>query len=98
MACKMKGKQLSRELDISRTSKKVSYFPFGPGPLHGIFGQSQLPSHSPLLLFSWSEPDRHTWEKCIHARKNTLKHDFCQSQQKKAKYNNANKSWAENFA
>lgn len=69
MACKMKGKQLSRELDISRTSKKVSYFPFGPGPLHGIFGQSQLLSHSPLLLFSWSEPDRHTWEKCIHARK-----------------------------
>lgn len=68
-ACKMKVKQLSRELDISRTSNKVSYFPFGPGPLHNICGQSELPSHSALLLFSWTEPEWHTWEKCIHIRK-----------------------------
>lgn len=68
-ACKMKVKQLSRELDISWTSNKVSYFPFGPGPLHDICGQAEWPSHSPLLLFSWHEPERHTWGKCIHVRK-----------------------------
>lgn len=88
----MKVKQLSRELDISRTSNKVSYFPFGPGPLHDICGQSELPSHSPLLLFSWSETEWHTWGKCIHVRKKNPNHDFCESQPKKTKYYNANKS------
>lgn len=52
----MKVKQLSRELDISRTSNKVSHFPFGPGPLDDLCGQAELPSHSPFdfILFAWA--------------------------------------------
>lgn len=58
-ACKMRVKQLSTKLDICRTSNKVSYLLFGPGPLHDICDQAELPSHNPLLLFSWSEPESH---------------------------------------
>lgn len=53
----MKVKQLSREVSISRTSNRVSS---GPGSLQSISEQALLPSYSFLLLFSWSEPERHT--------------------------------------
>lgn len=57
----MKVKQLSGELSISRTSNRVPYFLSGPGPLQNIGEQAALPLHSLLLLFFWSEPERHMW-------------------------------------
>lgn len=88
--CKVKVKQLSGELSISRTSNRVPYFLSGPGPLQNIGEQAALPLHSLLLLFFWSEPERHMWaarggRESVSMSETKKLHYIFQSQQKKAK-------------